>query len=267
MLVLGVLRAVEDAVGLVDNIVNCVEDTIDRADAGIRHRPQIYPIRNYEAPFALYLLSVSNGLNICESVSAVSLHPTMTSTNTMSSKAKRKVTQAEKKTEVPGDPEAPEAPDLPKTDGWLTRNEASDVLRCSPQTLKNYESRNLLHPAHAVRRDSRGSERVMLVFNPKELTALPYRNSGGQPKIEMREPGEQAARAFELFRQGCALDEIVIELRETPDRIDHLYEHWLDQTKARLMITPEAKKAFEQIVGAFTDVAGLIELTKKLAPS
>jgi hypothetical protein len=154
---------------------------------------------------------------------------------------------------------------LPKTDGWLTRNEASDVLRCSPQTLKNYEDRKFLHPQQAVRRDRSGIERMMLVYNPKELAELPSRNPGGQPRIAVREPGEQAARAFEMFKLGRELDEIVIELRETPDRIDQLYERWLDHTRARFVITPEAKEAFEQIVGNFNDVPTLIDLVRKLS--
>jgi hypothetical protein len=54
-------------------------------------------------------------------------------------------------------------------------------------------------------------------------------------------------------------------LRETPDRIDQLYERWLDHTRARFVITPEAKEAFEQIVGNFNDVPTLIDLVRKLS--
>lgn len=157
---------------------------------------------------------------------------------------------------------------LAETDGWLTRNEASDVLRCTPQTLKNYEDRDLLHPRHAIRKDRSGGDRVMVVYNPKELAELPTRNGGGQPRVAVREPGEQAARVFELLRQGCPLDEIVIELRETPDRVDYLNERWLEQTQSRYVISPEAKKSFEQLVGAFEDVTDLLErLRKKLGAS
>ena len=149
---------------------------------------------------------------------------------------------------------------LPETDGWLTRNEASDMLRCSPQTLKNYESRGLLHPRHAMRSDRSGIDRTMLVYNPKELAELPSRNPGGQPRAAVVEPKEQAARAFELFRAGWELDSIVIELREDPDRIDQLHEHWLNQTRARYVITPTAKLTLEQVVGPFTSVTELVEL-------
>lgn len=163
------------------------------------------------------------------------------------------------------DPQVPEVK-LPDTDGWLTRNEASDVLSCSLQTLKNYEARGLLHPRHALRNDRTKSERMMLVYDPKELAELPARKPGG-PREAIREPGEQAARVFEMLREGRELDEIVIEMRETPERIDYLNERWLEQTKARYVITPEAKKAFEQLVGTpFKDVTELVELvTKKLA--
>ena len=152
--------------------------------------------------------------------------------------------------------------EIPVTDGWLTRNQATDMLRCSANTLKNYEDRGMLHPRQAVRTDRSGIERMMLVYDPQELADLPQRNPGGQPRIAVREPGELAARAFEYFRQGLPLDEIVIELRETPDRIDQLHEHWLDQTKARYVITAEAKKALEMTVGAFESVTELVELVR-----
>jgi hypothetical protein len=150
------------------------------------------------------------------------------------------------------------------TGDWLTRNEASDLLKCSPQTLKNYEDRGFLHPLRAERSDGGGGSRIMIVYSPKELAALPRRNAGGQPRILMREPGELAARAFELFRDGRCLDEIVVELRETPERIRQLHEEWLDFTQARYVISSEAKSAFEKLVGPFADVADLLEAVKRL---
>ena len=172
-------------------------------------------------------------------------------------------TPAKKGIEVPPRSQESEIK-LPDTDGWLTRNETSDALRCTLQTLKNYEDRGYLHPRHAIRKDRRDRERVMLVYNPKEFPNLPLRNGSGQPGITAaREPGEQAARAFELLRQGWSLDEIVIELRETPDRVDYLNERWLEQTHSRHVVSSEAKKAFEQLVGPFEDVTELLELVRK----
>ena len=193
----------------------------------------------------------------------------MGSTNKVPSK--RTLARSTKKTrvEVPlPEKDAELAANLPETDGWLTRNEATSLLRCSPQTLKNYEERGLLHPRHALRRDGKGADRTLIVYNPKELSGLPVRTGGGQPRIEVREPGEQAARAFELFRKGCDLDEVVIELRETPERIDQLHDHWLEQTKARYVINPEAKKLLEQMLGEFKSVTEMVELIAgKLSPA
>lgn len=142
------------------------------------------------------------------------------------------------------------------------------MLSCSLQTLKNYEARGLLHPRHALRKDRTKAERVMLVYDPKELALLPSKKTGA-PREMIREPGEQAARVFEMLREGRGLDEIVIELRETPERIDYLNERWLEQTNERYVITPAARKALVQLVGApFKDVTELVELVaKKLAPT
>lgn len=103
----------------------------------------------------------------------------------------------------------------------------------------------------------------MLVYNPEEMAKLPTRSGAGQPLIAVREPGEQAARVFEMLRQGRPLDDIVIELRETPDRVDYLHERWLEQTQARHVITPEARKALEQLVGPFNDVTELVTLVQE----
>ena len=153
---------------------------------------------------------------------------------------------------------------LADTDGWLTRNEVCDTLRCSPQTVKNYEERGLLKPRNAIRKDRLGSDRSMLVYNPKEIAALPARNPGGEPRVDVRAPGELAARAFELFRENKDLAEVIIELRENPDRIDHLYERWLDYSRGRYVITPQAKTALEGHLGKFEGVADLIEIVGRV---
>lgn len=147
---------------------------------------------------------------------------------------------------------------VPDTDGWLTRNETSDVLRCSMQTLKNYEIRGNLHPKHALRRDRTGAERVMVVYDPKELTNLPSKKPEG-PGEYVRQAGEQAARAFEMFRDGNELDDVVIELRETPERVDQLHEHWREQTKARWVLNPKARDLLKQLVGEFKNVTDLVD--------
>jgi hypothetical protein len=153
---------------------------------------------------------------------------------------------------------------VPNTDGWWTRNQVCDNLRCSPQTVKNYETRGLLKPHEAIRKDRSGSDRRLLVYDPKQIAALPARNPGGEPRIDVRGPGELAARAFELFRENKTLDEVIIELRESTDRIDHLYERWLDYSRGRHVITPVAREALQKVVGRFEGVPELLEILERV---
>ncbi len=157
-----------------------------------------------------------------------------------------------KRDEVPND-----------TKSWLTRNESTDLLSVCTQTLKNYERQGKLHPIRVPRRDARGHEQLVVVYDPKELAKLP--RGSGRP-FGPREPGELNARANELFAQGKNVSEVVIELRETSDKVRELHDRWLDDSKATLVISNEAKGALENMLGPFTGVAELVELvTAKLA--
>jgi DNA-binding transcriptional MerR regulator len=149
----------------------------------------------------------------------------------------------------------------PDTSTWLTRNESSDLLTVSTQTLANYQRRGLLHPQYVVRADVHGQRHRVTVYDPKELAKLPRFG-----RLSPHEPGEVTARACELFREGKTNEEVIIELRETFDRIQELREKWMDASSAALVISPGAKESFEKIVGPFKSVADLLEIvTKKLA--
>lgn len=158
------------------------------------------------------------------------------------------------------DPNRPLASDsrkaLPDTSAWLTRNEAADVLNVSANTLRNYEGRGLLHPLRVPRIDAMKHEQIVVVYDPRELAKLPR---GIGRSLVAKNPGEIAARAFELFREGKSNEEVVIEVREEPDKIDDLRLKWLDASGANLVITPEAKIALEKIVGPFASVAEFVE--------
>lgn len=148
----------------------------------------------------------------------------------------------------------------PDTSAWLTRLESSDLLTVSTQTLANYERRGLLHPQYAIRPDAHGQRHRVTVYDPKELAKLPRFGR------VTREAGEVSARACELFREGKTNQEVVVELRETFDRIQELREKWLDAGGVDLVISPSAKELFEKIVGPFKSVTDLLEIvTKKLA--
>jgi hypothetical protein len=140
---------------------------------------------------------------------------------------------------------------------WLDRNAACDLLNTTRMTLDAHERAGRLHPKKALRADRRGQERFLYVYDPQELAKIPQRG-----RSDLRAPGETAARAFELFAEGMPLDAILMELREQPAKIKELHEEWLDMSGARLVISPAAKASLEQLVGAFVDVAELLERVK-----
>lgn len=156
------------------------------------------------------------------------------------------------------DPKPPTgAHKIPETRDWLTRNEASDLLSCSLQTLANYERKGILHPQRAYRPDGRGAEHQVLVYDPRELSKLASRLN--RQIASPRDPGEMAARAFELFREGKTMEEVVVELRLLPDQVRELHDKRLDMGGAQLVISATAKEALEQVVGPFASVTELVE--------
>jgi len=100
----------------------------------------------------------------------------------------------------------------------------------------------------------------MYVYDPKELAAIPRLG-----RDQARAPGAVAARCFELLREGTPLDEIVIDLRETPEKVTELREQWLDMGGAAFVVSPTARAVLEKIVGPFANIAELIERVTVLA--
>jgi len=150
----------------------------------------------------------------------------------------------------------PIAPLQPDTSHWYTRNQAADVLHISVTTIANYERRGKLNPHYAYRPDGRGVEHRVAVYDPQELHKLP-----GQSKPPAaREPGEVAARCFELFNQGQSVKDAVIELRETPERVRSLHNVWLDSGEEDLLISRSERAILEKLVGSFTSVSEFIRL-------
>lgn len=155
----------------------------------------------------------------------------------------------------------------PDTSSWLTRNEAADALRRSVTTIATYERQGKLHPRHVYRTDSRGIEHRVTVYDPKELIKL--RRDEVRPPAA-REPGEIAAQSFELFNRGMTIREVVIELRETPERVELLHESWLTtgggSEGSELTITPSVKEDLEEILGPFTTITELLRQIQKRLP-
>ncbi|MBA3538561.1 MAG: hypothetical protein H0T79_02935 [Deltaproteobacteria bacterium] len=123
------------------------------------------------------------------------------------------------------------------------------------------ERRDKLHPQRITRPDRRGAERLTYLYDPKEVAKIPKHDRF----TNMREPGETAARCFELLDIGKTVNQIVIELRETPDSIDILRDKWLNGGGASQVISPIAWEALEQVVGPFASVTDLVDLVTALA--
>jgi peptidyl-tRNA hydrolase len=98
------------------------------------------------------------------------------------------------------------------------------------------------------------------VYDPNELAKIKGMKHG---KLDAsRDPGEIAARCFEAFIRGSTLCEIVIDLREHPDKIRDLHDKWLDMGGANFVISPEAKAELEKMLGPFGNVATLVDLVR-----
>lgn len=153
--------------------------------------------------------------------------------------------------------------DIPaEIDSWLDRNSAADLLGCSKETLVNLEKRDRLHPKRTVRRDTVGAERMVWVYDPNELAAVSRKHRGG---YDIRPPGEVAARCFELLDHGKSVREIVIELREMPEKIVELKEKWHDHGGADRVLSPPAWERLAILVGPFANIAELVARVEQLA--
>jgi len=147
----------------------------------------------------------------------------------------------------------------PDTSNWLTRYEVAQFAGIGLSTVISHERRGNLHPRRVYRVDTRGAERPTTVYDPAEVTKLPRRE-----RVSMaRSAGETTARAFESFREGRTIEEVVIELRETFDLVSDLHHQWLDASEAARVISPMAWEALESMVGPFASVTDLVEQLKE----
>lgn len=140
------------------------------------------------------------------------------------------------------------------TSTWLTCAQASDLLRVSQNTIRTWVRRDLLRPARAGRPQPGGATREVDVFNPEDLAVFARRRS----MTPVSSAGEVAARAFELFDVGTSQREIVVQLRETPQRVAELHEQWLELGGADLVVGGAARVELERYVGPFVDIADLV---------
>lgn len=142
---------------------------------------------------------------------------------------------------------------------FVTRTEACDLLGCSQMTLRSYGIKGLLVEHRGIHEDARGTPRELILYDPSELARLPRK-----VRTPVNAGGEAAARAFEMFDLGTPLREVVIEVRELPERVRQWHEEWKLGGGAEVTVTGIQRDHLVQLVGDFKDVAGLIAKTRAL---
>lgn len=98
------------------------------------------------------------------------------------------------------------APRVGTQDPLVTRSEAARILGASIATVRRLENEEL-----ATVTDALGVHR----FRRSHVEALAAQRTSN-PRTTSRDPGERAARAWELFSRGSDLREVVIALRIHP---------------------------------------------------
>ena len=139
------------------------------------------------------------------------------------------------------------------TTGWITAQQAVDMLGVCLATIYGWSRAGMVRWEYATRGTSM---RQVKVYSPDELARMPRKFK----QLPANEAGELTARVFELLNDGKTVLEIVIQTRETVDKIADLRERWLDSGGADLVITAAAKADLERCIGPFKTVGQLVEL-------
>lgn len=143
------------------------------------------------------------------------------------------------------------------TSTWLTREQASDLLGVSIQSLRNWETRGYLTVG---KKRSAHYQRDVTVYDPDELARMPRRlYKMASPKLDA---GEIDARVFQLLDAGKCLREIVVEVRIPYAQAEHLREQWLDAGGYEIKIAPAIKAELERLFGAFETPGDLCRLAR-----
>jgi hypothetical protein len=148
-----------------------------------------------------------------------------------------------------------------KTESWLTRDQARDLLRCSEAMLTHWTKTGLVHPIQEARKVKGGQVRAIWLYDPQELARLPLRRRGREPA-----PEDRAPQAFEMFNDGHKPRDVVVATRLDPDRVRDLHEQWLMMGGSDVVIATAAKRDLEAIVGPFEDVAELVARVRERVP-
>jgi hypothetical protein len=145
-------------------------------------------------------------------------------------------------------------PDPPP--GWMTRNEAAELLFVSHNTIVEWQRKGLI--ASTIARSRTGNHETHY-YNPDELRRVPRR---ANRFIGPNSPGEIAARVFELLRDGLSVAEVVIEARVEPAIVEDLRQQWLESNEHALLVPERERDEIERLLGNEVEVRTAAELVK-----
>jgi hypothetical protein len=118
-------------------------------------------------------------------------------------------------------------------------------------------------PIKARRAHPTGGFRDVDVYDPRDVERL----AAERKQTSARDPGECAARVFEMLDAGAPPRTIVTALRLTPHEVEDLRERWMDLGGSDIVIGPAAQAELEKHVGTFDGVAGLVSRVAQIASS
>jgi hypothetical protein len=121
---------------------------------------------------------------------------------------------------------------------WLTRSEVAALLRVSIATVRRLQGRDL-HPA----RSGDGP----YLFDPNEVEQVRANRPLPPEPRTCADPGELAAEAFKLFREGVDVRDVVIALRRPPGEVAELYASW-ERMGDSIVISPKLKTHLQHLV-------------------
>ena len=134
----------------------------------------------------------------------------------------------------------------------LTRKQAAALLGVAETSVRRLEGTHL----HPIRRGR------FVFFDAQEVERCAAEGTRRQP-----DSGEIAARAFELFRSGRDFRDVVIELRQTPDRVRQLYREYA--LGSDLLMPAAVRVAIEELgicdEGRPIDAGAILRMLRNLA--
>jgi hypothetical protein len=123
---------------------------------------------------------------------------------------------------------------------FLTRRQAARRLGLSMSTVRRMEGGEL-HPIV--------DERGVRYFEATEIQAVFVRVRRTRKLDSERADGALAAAAFALFQAGADVVAVVKELREAPERIEALFDHW-KRLRCTILLDADSQRALANHLNA-----------------